>query len=846
MNAISIGYGALNLPLAAAEALHGFSWSDPMTVFFVALLVVLVAPPLCERLRLPSVVGLILAGIALGPYAINIIPKDSLVQPLGEAGLLYLMFLVGLEIDMQRFRRERMASLVFGMWTFCIPQILGTLGARWLLDLSWPAAILMASMFASHTLVSYPIVQRLGLVKERVVTTTAGGTVFTDTLALLTLAIVAESTRSGGLTALFWVRQMLLLAIYAGTILRLAPGMTRWFFRHIGGVESVQGFLFVLVFAYGCAVAAPLAGLEPIIGMFLAGLTLNLLIPEQSRLMIRLRFFGEALFIPFFLISVGLRVNLGLVFESRKAWLVMGFMVAAGYITKFLAAVISGKQLRFSRNEIGVLFGLSVNQAAATLAAVMVGVNLGIFSASVLNGTILMILATCLLGPWVTERYGRRLALQVEEQAMDSSGAPERTMIPVSGEDQIEALMTLAIMTHPAQSGEALYPAVIAPHGNDPERTVANAEKLLAHAVVQAVEAEMPVRSVTRLADSMIDGILGASRDLRISTLILDNRLSSATEFEHVPTRLVEQGRHLVMRYMTPAPLNTCRRMRVAIPPLMERQTGFGAAWEVVRRLTRQAGVTLHVFAEAPTLQSMTKRKWLNAADPNTESVPLRQWREIAAVLPQHQQAHDLTVLFMPRTRRLAWRPAYARLPDLLKKTLDRNPLLVVYPPEMKWENDPAPPEQSPAGQFQSLFPPNQVFLNMPETRLDDALRKLVTACYPDRPAIQRRLLKDLFVMAREAPLRIAPGCLLLHSHQAAPPAAPQVMLATCKSGFAEEAPADPEPPHALVLLLGIPEESPEEHLRRLARIASMFHVDGWLERVCEADSYESLIQRLS
>ncbi len=422
--------------------LDHFDPTDPIFTFAVALAAVLLVPMLFKRLRLPDIVGLILAGIVLGPHATGIIHEGSFVQPFGTVGLLYLMVMAGLEVDMHRFQRQKRDSVIFGSITFLIPMLIGTMGALFILNMNWAAALLLASMFASHTLLPYPVVQRLGLVKERVVTTAVGGTVFTDTLALLVLAVVAESTR-GDITGLFWVRMAALLALYIAFAFYTIPRVGRWFFRKVSA-ESVPGFLFVLVFAYAFAAIAPIAGLEPIIGAFLAGLALNLLIPEHSRLMVRLNFVGESFFVPFFLISVGLMVDLDLLLRSRGVWIVLVFMVTAAYAAKYLASMLSGRILGFTKDENGLLYGLSVNQTAATLAAVVVGVQLGIFREDVLNGTILMILATCTVGPMLTEKFGRKIALTREADSLTSSGAPERILVPISSRNQIEPLMALA------------------------------------------------------------------------------------------------------------------------------------------------------------------------------------------------------------------------------------------------------------------------------------------------------------------------------------------------------------------------------------------------------------------
>lgn len=796
---------------------------------------ILLVPILFKHLKLPGLVGLILAGVVLGPDSLGLIREGSFVQPFGAVGLLYLMFLAGLEVDMHRFQREKRNSITFGGITFLIPQVAGMLGALWLLGLSWPASILLASMFASHTLLPYPIVQRLGLVKEKVVTAAVGGTVLTDSLAFLVLAVVAESVR-GDLTTAFWIRLAVLFLAYVGLVIWSVPKLGRWFFRRVPA-ESIAGFLFVLAFAYMCSATAPLAGLEPIIGAFLAGLTLNMLIPEQSRLMIRLRFVGEALFIPLFLISVGLRVNVRLLAGSGEAWLVMGYMVAAGFVTKFLAALLSGKILRFSGDETGVLFGLSVNQAAATLAAVIVGQRIGIFTEDILNGTILMILATCMLGPWVTERYGRKLAMSLSGSHLDSSGAPERILVPICRTEQIEPMMSLALLVRSARFGQPLYPAMITGEDSDTEEAVARAEKILGEAVVLAVEADTPVQPVTRVAPSVIEGLMGVSRDLRISTVIMDEDYAAVSEFEHIPNLLVEQGRHLVLRFRNPAPINTCRRFLVTVPPLMERQPGFPAAWQVLQRLATQSGSRLMVTAVPATMKALTGRQMVRALDPNTTLNTVKNWHDIPGVIRNVFRDGDLPVLFLARTGRLAWQPVQARLPGLLDRALGHPPLLMLYPPEMKWETGGAP--TLPEGDFQGVFPPESVFLRMKEPDIGGAVETMISAVYPDSTPLRDSLMEDCFMQQREAALWLSPECLLLHTHRAYPPA-PMALLATSRKGFGTS--REEESAKALVLLLGTPEESAEEHLRRLARIASLFHEKDLLERITTAERYECIL----
>jgi Kef-type K+ transport systems, membrane components len=376
-------------------------FSDPVLIFASVMVLILLAPLLARRCRLPEIIGLLLAGMVVGPHGLNILARDQTIELLGAVGLLFIMFLAGLEIDLNQVRRNRAPTLVFGLLTFAVPLALGILLGQ-VFGMSVPVAVLLASMFSSHTLLTFPMAGRLGLAKSPATTTAIGGTIITDTLALLILAVIAGSVH-GELNALFWTRLLLLMAVYVVGVFFLVPLLSRWFFRRITADENLE-FVFVLALTFTCAWLAHLAGLEPIIGAFLAGLTLNPLIPERSLLMTRIHFTGEVLFIPFFLISVGMLVDLSLLLAGSATWIIAIGMTSVALLAKFLAAAATQKLLGLQRDEGWLIFGLSVNQAAATLAAALVGYNLGLFSEAVITGTIMMIAVTCLAGSVVTER----------------------------------------------------------------------------------------------------------------------------------------------------------------------------------------------------------------------------------------------------------------------------------------------------------------------------------------------------------------------------------------------------------------------------------------------------------
>ncbi|NCC49953.1 MAG: cation:proton antiporter [Spartobacteria bacterium] len=830
----------LGNPFVLAALDHGFSMRDPIVVFGLAILAVLLSPWLVERLRLPGLVGLIVVGILLGPHALGWIPGDSLIPPLGSVGLLYLMFLAGVEVDMENFRRHRTLSLAFGLTTFGIPQVLGTLGAVYLLrffglGFGWAAGILLASMFASHTLVPYPVVQRLGLVRERCVTAAIGGTIITDVLALLVLAVVAEITR-GVLDAGFVVRQTVLFIVYVGAVLAILPRLARLIMKRLAR-DGAALFLFTIGAVYACAALAPLAGLEPIIGAFLAGLTLNSLIPERSTLMTRLRFVGEALFIPFFLLSVGMRVNPAALLGGGAGWIVMAYMVIMVTLSKWLAAWLTARFVKLSDDETYVLFGLSVNQAAATLAAVMVGVQIGLFNEAVLNGTILMILATCTIGPLVTERAGRRLAIQRDEEPEAHHETIERLLVPIQHPTQVMPLMELALMARRPRSQEPVYPLAVMPNDEDDNAAIAFGERLLAPAVLRAVEAEIPVHPITRIAAEYAAGVLDAARDLRATSILLDDTVRQSSALSDPLEQIVKEGHHLILRWRRPGPLNTCRRMVVFLPPWIERMPGFTAAWDCVKRLRKQAGMNMLIMAEAQTLSALRAHKLFDKRDAHINVAQLGRWTRGVAAWRGLADRQDFPVLFMARAGRLAWTPLQDRLPALLARHSTGGHLLMVYPAEVKWESE-APSAASPTDRFTDLFPEQHVLVKTGEPDTEAVLRTLLERVFSPGPA-RETLLRDLIEIARDNPLPLDENTVLLHVH-GAPPPAPLALLATSAgAGFAMPD-AGTTPENLVVLLAGVG-ETPEAHLRRLSDIAILFRQPAFKAALKNAEEYQSL-----
>ncbi len=423
-----------------SEALQAFRLPlhDPVVVIALAVAVFLVAPLLFERLRLPTTVAFIAAGAALGPNGLGWMARDQTIVLLGTVGLLYLMFIAAIEIDLHDFSRHRARSGLFGLLGFALPLALGFFLGR-LLGYSLAGATLLGAMLSSHTLLAYPAASRLGIAKNQAVMVAVGATIITDLLALLTLAAVAAGAK-GELSAWFWLRMAGSLAVFALVVLRGLPLVGRWFLGRYGD-EPIREYIFVLAALFGAAMLAEIAGVEPIIGAFLAGLALNPLLPEGQPLTNRLNFFSDAFFTPFFLFSVGMLVDVRVLASGPRAVIVMLGMIATVLPAKFLAAWFTRGRFGYSIPETLTMFGLSVPQAAATLAIALIGFQVKLFDTAALNATIIVILVTSTLGPWVVERYGRQVALQESRRPFRPVTEPQRILIPIAERGGSDALM---------------------------------------------------------------------------------------------------------------------------------------------------------------------------------------------------------------------------------------------------------------------------------------------------------------------------------------------------------------------------------------------------------------------
>ncbi|NSL88180.1 cation:proton antiporter [Chitinophaga solisilvae] len=656
---------------------------DPIPIFSLVLFIILLAPILLRKLRIPSIIGLIIAGMLIGENGFGLIEKNS-IDLFGKAGLLYIMFLAGLELDMAEFFKNRYRSMVFGALTFFIPLLLGYVICTYVLHFNFKATILIASMFATHTLVAYPLASRLGITKNEAVTVAVGGTIITDTAVLLILAIITGA-QAGNLNTYFWIRLGISLAIFAAIILWLMPILGRWFFKKIKD-DKTSHFIFVLALVFASAFLAELAGVEGIIGAFLAGLALNQLIPHTSPLMNRIEFVGNAIFIPFFLISVGMLVDLRVLLQGTEALIIAGTLTAMALSSKWLAAFFTQLIFKYSPTQRNIIFGLSSAHAAATIAVILIGFNLHLVNEAVLNGTVILILITCMVGSFVTESAGRKLAVQDGDHKPELPDQPERILVPVSNPDKIESLLDFAVMIKDAHAPTPIYPLAVVQDNEEARDKIHLTNKMMEKAIIHAAATESDLQVVTRIDLNVSDGIARAAKELMISDVILGwtDKTSTTdrwfgTIFGTTMDNVLQSVWETVYVCNFLHPLNTTKKMVLVLPPNTEYELGFLHYLQKMLLLAKQAGAKLLVFSTEKT------RQFTEAYIVQTKvsaDITYKQFdtMEDFLILSRDITRDDLVVIVTARKGTLSYHAYMEGIPAKVGRHFKDNNVILLYP----------------------------------------------------------------------------------------------------------------------------------------------------------------------
>ncbi len=653
---------------------------DPVLQFALLLFIILLAPMLLRVIRVPSIVGLILAGVAVGTHGFGLLEIDAAVKMFASIGLLYIMFLAGLEIDFRDFKRNSLKSAVFGFLTFSIPLSIGTITTFYYLGFPFQSSLLLASMYATHTLISYPIVSRLGVTKNEAVTITVGGTIITDTAALLLLSLITASAK-GNLNLPFLLEMAASLIFFSTVVLWVFPKIARWFFQNIES-EGVSQYIFTLTVVFASASLAEIAHIEPIIGAFLAGLALNRLIPHASPLMNRIQFVGNALFIPFFLIRVGMIVDLKILFGTHAALKVAATILTVAYVTKWLAAYITQQIFGYSTTERNIIFGLGSSHAAATLAIILIGFELKLFDESVMNGTILMILVTCIASTFITERAAKKLAIHELQNIAKDNERLERILVPLANPANFEQLLDLAILIKNPRSHEPIYPLSVVNDDSEAKKNILINNKLFEKAIAHAAATETNIEVIQRVDLNTSGGILRAIKDLAISDVVMGwNGKASTTDFffGSIMTQLLQNTNNNILVSKVLQPINTLSKIIIIVPQNAALESGFKHWLTIIKRLSGQLSknITFYVAESDIDFFKNLFKKQRPALD--AEIQMFQDWDvfERAETLVSND---DLLLIVSAREQTVSYQRGMERLLRVLSHYFTDKNFVIIYP----------------------------------------------------------------------------------------------------------------------------------------------------------------------
>ena len=662
--------------------------ADPILKFLLILLIILAAPLLLNKLRIPHLLGLIIAGAIIGPHGFNLVLRDSSIILSGTAGLLYIMFLAGLEIDMADFKRNSTKSLAFGMYTFLIPMILGTVVGIWVLRFNVLTSVLLASMFASHTLIAYPIISKLGISKNKAVSITVGGTMITDTLALLVLTIIVGMA-TGQVNDMFWIRLVVSILIFALIVLFGFPFIGRWFFKHVH--DNISQYIFVLVMVFLGSFLAQVAGMEAIIGAFLSGLALNRLIPQSSPLMNRVEFVGNAIFIPFFLLGVGMLIDYRTFFTSFETIKVGLIMIIVATAAKYIAAWMTQKTFHLSTDQRSVIFGLSNAQAAATLAAVMVGYNvitgtdangdpIRLLNESVLNGTILMILVTCTIASFAAQKGSHNIASQDISDKEENKKESEHILIPVSNEETVEELVNLSLAIKSPQNKNGLFALKVIDNHHSDEKALKQSRRVLQTAVNTAAATDTRMKDLLRYDLSVSNAIASVVKEREITDLVVGLHKEKdipAAFLGHIVESVLAESSVSTFIYKPAQPISTVRRHLIIIPELAEKEIGFNQIIFRLRNVTQNTGAATVFYGSEATLNAL--KKLLAKKSGEASYIEFNDWDDFLIVF-RDIKPDDTMWIILSRKEGLSYAPAMARIPKYLNKYFQANSFVLAYP----------------------------------------------------------------------------------------------------------------------------------------------------------------------
>ena len=663
--------------------------TSPTLIFFVVLFIILIAPIVMGKLRIPHIIGMVLAGIVIGPYGLNILERDSSFELFGRVGLLYIMFLAGIEMDMEGLKKDLGKVTVFGLLTCFVPFILTYLSCVWYLGYPSLASLLLGCIMASNTLVAYPIVVRYGLQRSTVTTLSVGASMLSLLIALVVTAALVGSM-SGDTGTLFWVMFFVKFVVWCIAMTWLIRHMTRWFLRRYS--DSVMQYIFVLAVMFISAATCELIGLEGILGAFVSGLVLNRFIPNISPLMNRIEFIGNAIFIPYFLIGVGMLINAELLLEGGNTILVVACICIFGTLGKAIAAFLTSFFFHRSVHEGNLMFGMTSAHAAGAIALVMVGVNLEIapgqhlLGDEALNAVVIMILFTCIISTVVTDYASRTIVLKEKSQRKmpedDGKADDEKILIPVKYPETCDTLLNMAMLMRNEKLSRGLIALNVVYDDLDATYNQQEGQRLLEQIEKKAAAADVQVQTQVRLATNIANGIKHAFKEYDASEIILGQHIhdNSTRRFWGQFAQSLFNGlnRQIIIARCT-IPLNTIRVFHVAVPSRAEYEPGFYRWLERVSRMVTRLGCRILFHGRDESLSLI--RTFLGNRFPSIRAdyAIMQHWNDFKSLASQVEE-HQMLVVVTARPGTVSYKSAMERLPDELTTYYKYKNVMIIFP----------------------------------------------------------------------------------------------------------------------------------------------------------------------
>ena len=667
---------------------HYFPITDPTLIFFVVLLIVLFAPIIMGKLRIPHIIGMVLAGIVVGKYGLNILERDSSFELFGRVGLYYIMFLAALEMDMEGMKKNKSRLLIYGLLTCFVPFTLTYLMSIHLLHYSTKSSLLLSCIMASNTLIAYPIVSRYGLQQKPSVTLSVGSSMLSLLIALVILAgLVASFGEHDGI--LFWIFFAAKFAAYCGFMIFLIPRLTRWFLRRYS--DAVMQFIFVMAMLFMSAALSQIVGIEGVFGAFFASLILNRYIPHISPLMNRLEFIGNALFIPYFLIGVGMLINVNLLFQGGHILWVIFCIVFFGTLGKAIAAYAACLGFRLPLSSGHMMFGLTSAHAAGSIAMVMVGMNILIgpntylVNDDMLNGVVIMILFTCIISSLLTDWSSQKIVLrdkELPEAEDEKKGNDEKILIPVRYPEYADNLMDLALLVRNQKLNRGLVCLNVVYDDKDMRYNQEQGRQLLDHCSQLAAATDVMTQTQVRIAANIANGIKHAFNEFQCSEIIIGMHMhpERSPKFwgEFHQSLFNGLSRQIIMARVI-QPLNTIRRIQVAVPSRAEFEPGF---YRWLERLSRMAGnldCRIQFHGRTETLALINEYIQNRHHEVRADYALMNHWNEMPQLAAQISNDHMLVVI-TARKGTVSYKTALERLPEEITRFFSGTNLMIIFP----------------------------------------------------------------------------------------------------------------------------------------------------------------------